>query len=145
MHLPQVRAHKIKHLFPLCLYLPYERQLPSTNSKHLNFYIVPLAVFLYCNTICILIFCLVFVLSILTVRSLSFAIYVLHSFYLILLYNSNYFYKPSNRVPAVSFLNHDLVRIGDWWKRWCMLVSPTKTKALVISWLRSLSPVFPNL
>ena len=53
--------------------------------------------------------------------------------------------KPGSKVPALSYLNRDLARIGNWCKRWGMLVNPMKTKALVISRSRTLLPIFPNL
>ena len=40
--------------------------------------------------------------------------------------------KPDNRVQAVLSHNRELGRIGDWYKRWGMLVNPVKIKVLVI-------------
>ena len=37
---------------------------------------------------------------------------------------------PGNRVQTVLSLNRDLARIGDWCKRWEMMVNPMKTKRL---------------
>ena len=53
--------------------------------------------------------------------------------------------EPGSRVQTALSLNRDLARIGDWCKRWGMLVNPLKTKALVISRSRTLMPIFPNL
>ena len=48
-------------------------------------------------------------------------------------------------MQTVLSLNRNLARIGDWCKRWGMLVNPMKTKALVISRSRTLASIFPNL
>ena len=53
--------------------------------------------------------------------------------------------KPSNRVAAVSSLNRDLPRNGDWYKCYGRLVYPIKTKALEMLRARTLAPIFPNL
>ena len=47
-----------------------------------------------------------------------------------------------SRVQTVLSLNRDLDRIGDWCKRWGMLVNPLKTMALLISRSRTLMPIF---
>ena len=52
---------------------------------------------------------------------------------------------PGSRVQAVLSLNRDLARIGDWCKRWGLLVNPMKTKVLVISRSRTLAPISLNL
>ena len=53
--------------------------------------------------------------------------------------------EPGKRVPAVLSLYRDLIRVGDWRKRWGMLVNLTKFKDLIISMSRTLTPLFPNL
>ena len=53
--------------------------------------------------------------------------------------------EPGCRVQAVLSLNRHLNRIGDYCKRWGILVNPMKTKALVISRSMTLEPISPNL
>ena len=48
--------------------------------------------------------------------------------------------KPANR-PAVSATIHrDLARIQEWCNHWCIILNPNKTKALVVSRSRTVSP-----
>ena len=41
--------------------------------------------------------------------------------------------KPADRPAVAASLNRDLARIQEWCNQWCMILNPSKTKALVVS------------
>ena len=40
--------------------------------------------------------------------------------------------KPADRPAVAASVNRDLVRIQKWYKHWCMILNPNKTKALFV-------------
>ena len=52
---------------------------------------------------------------------------------------------PADRPAAAASINRDLARIQEWCNHWCMILNPNKTKALVISRSRTVSPPLAHL
>ena len=50
--------------------------------------------------------------------------------------------KPADRPAFAASLNSGLGMIQEWYNHWCILLNPNKTKALVFSRSRTVSP--PN-
>ena len=48
--------------------------------------------------------------------------------------------KPADRPAVAASLNKGLARIQEWCNHWCMILNPSKTKALVISRSRTVNP-----
>ena len=48
--------------------------------------------------------------------------------------------KPSNRPTVAASVNRDLARNHQWCGRWCILLNPYKSKALVVSRYRTVYP-----
>ena len=53
--------------------------------------------------------------------------------------------KPADRPAVVVFLNKDLARIQEWCNHWCMILNSNKTRALVVSRPRTVSPSHGDL
>ena len=53
--------------------------------------------------------------------------------------------KPAERPAVAASLNRDLARIREWCNHWCMILNPNKTKALVVSRSRTVSPPHGDL
>ena len=53
--------------------------------------------------------------------------------------------KPADRPAVAASRNRDLARIQEWCNHWCMIVSPNKTKSLVVSRSRIVSPSHGDL
>ena len=53
--------------------------------------------------------------------------------------------KPADRPADAASLNRDLARIQEWCNHWCMILNPNKTKALVVSRSRTVSPPLGDL
>ena len=53
--------------------------------------------------------------------------------------------KPTDRPAVAASLNRDLARIQEWCNHWCMILNPNKTKALVVSRYRTVSPPHGDL
>ena len=53
--------------------------------------------------------------------------------------------EPADRPAVVASLNGDLVRIQEWCNHWCAMLNPSKTKALVVSSSRIVSPPHGDL
>ena len=53
--------------------------------------------------------------------------------------------KPADRPAGAVPLNRDLARIQKWCNYWCLIQNPNKTKALVISRSRTVSPPLCDL
>ena len=53
--------------------------------------------------------------------------------------------KPTYRPAVAAFLNRDLARIQEWCNHWCMILNPSKTKALVVSRSRTVNPPHGDL
>ena len=54
-------------------------------------------------------------------------------------------HKPADRPAVAASLNRDLARIQEWCNYWRMILKPNKTKALVISRSRTVSPPHGDL
>ena len=51
--------------------------------------------------------------------------------------------KPAD-IPAVAAsLNRELARIQEWCYHWCIILNPSKTKALIVSRFRTNDPSHP--
>ena len=53
--------------------------------------------------------------------------------------------RPSSRLSVAESLNRDLARISDWCKQWMMKLNPNKTKTLIVSRSRTLTPAHSDL
>ena len=53
--------------------------------------------------------------------------------------------KPTDRPAVAASLNRDLARIQERCKHWCLILNPNKTKALVVSRSRTVSPPHGDL
>ena len=55
------------------------------------------------------------------------------------------FCKTADRLAVAASLNMDLACIWEWCNHWCMILNPNKTKALVVSRSRTVSPPLGDL
>ena len=53
--------------------------------------------------------------------------------------------KPAGRPAVAASLNWDFSRIQEWCNHWCMILTPKKTKALVVSRSRFMNPPHGDL
>ena len=53
--------------------------------------------------------------------------------------------KPADWPAVAASLNMDLSRIQEWCNYWCMILNPSKTKALVVRRSRTVSPPHGDL
>ena len=49
-------------------------------------------------------------------------------------------HKSTDRPAVTAFLTTDLARIQEWCNHYCMVLNPNKTKSLVVSRSRTVSP-----
>ena len=54
-------------------------------------------------------------------------------------------HKPADRPAVAASLKRDLARILEWSNLWCMILNLNKTKALVVSRYRTVSPPHGDL
>ena len=54
-------------------------------------------------------------------------------------------HKPADRPAVAACCCRNLARIQEWYNHWCMILNPSKTKALVISRSRTVSPTHVDL
>ena len=52
---------------------------------------------------------------------------------------------PADRPAVAASRNRDLARIQEWCNHWCMILNPNKTKTLVVSRSRTVSPTHGDL
>ena len=64
---------------------------------------------------------------------------------LFVLYASEMFEMTVDRPAAAASLNRDLTRIQVWCYHWCMIRNPIKTKVLLVSRSRTVSPPHGDL
>ena len=53
--------------------------------------------------------------------------------------------RPADKPAVAASLNRDLARIQEWCNRWCMILNPNKSKALVVSRSRTVNPPLGDL
>ena len=53
--------------------------------------------------------------------------------------------KPADRPAVAAFLSRDLARIQEWRNHWCMILNPSKTKAIVIRRTKTVNPPHGDL
>ena len=53
--------------------------------------------------------------------------------------------KPADRPAVAAIFNRKLARMQEWCNHWCMILNPNKTKTLVVSKPRTLSPPHGDL